>query len=545
MSRYCKLRSKRGSHFNKSSVVLCFLAFLFIFYLLFLPKTYSMNESCKFSWGPDVLISDEVSDLAISTKRGYTIRVDGSTIHVVWSSVISNSNSEIYYRKSNDNGSSWLNSIRLTDVDGLSMVPMLAVRRENVFVVWKDDRNSTEPEIFFKSSFDNGENWGTDVHLTETSDASNTPAVDVYQDNVYVVWEEKISDPATCKAYFISSQDEGTTWENPVLLSEDIPKREDGAPSIAVGEGNIIHVVYGSDKHAQETAGYNWENYYRRSTDKGESWENPVRLTDDTIGDTRFPVIAASGSKVHVAWWDDRDDTTYTHYGYPPAQPEEYKNYEIYYMRSLDNGITWQEYSRLTHADRISKAPSIIARGDTVLVVWQDQRDGNFEIYLKYSADGGANWSEDIRATNDPYFSKLPSVAVDSFGCIYLLWTDNRTGAFEVYFKKSDFVITGVDQSQKWNTRLTSNLKQNYPNPFNSITTIKYEVSRRSLVQLVIYNIFGEKIARLVNEEVTPGIHEVQWGAKDSKGGDVPSGIYICKLKTGSIVQTGKILLVR
>ncbi|RKY81002.1 hypothetical protein DRQ07_04900, partial [candidate division KSB1 bacterium] len=286
MHRYLKLYCKKDFSLIKSSIILCFLIFLLISSLALFPQSYSMNSKPELSWGSDILISDEDSELAISTKRGYALRINGRMVHVIWSSIISNSNSEIYYRRSDDNGSTWLSSIQLTDADGLSMVPMLAVKKQKVFAVWKDNRNTAEPEIYFKCSFNSGEDWGTDVRLTETSDASNTPAVAVYKNNVYVVYEEKTGDPATCKAYFISSQDEGAAWGNPVLLSEDIPKREDGAPSIAVGQGNIIHVVYGSDKHAEQTAGYNWENYYRRSTDKGKTWEPPVRLTNDTIGDT-------------------------------------------------------------------------------------------------------------------------------------------------------------------------------------------------------------------------------------------------------------------
>ena len=531
--------------FNGLSVLLCFLLFLIISNRLFLAKTQPLNNNQNITWGPDFLISDEESDLAVTTKKGYAIQIDGDTVHVVWSSVLNQSNSEIYYRKSTDKGDSWSSSIRLTNADGSSMVPVLAYCQSNVYVVWKDNRDDTEAEIYFKSSSNYGADWGPDTRLTQTPDGSNAPAIDVYKKNIYVVWEEKSDNPTTCKAYFRCSQDWGANWDNPVLISEDIPKQEDGAPSITVGAGNIIHVVFGSDRNAGETAGYNWENYYTRSTDKGASWLAPVRLTNDTTGDTRFPVVATFGSKVHVAWWDDRVDTTYTHYGYPPARPEEYKNYEIFYKRSLNNGLTWQEDFRLTHADRISKSPSIIAQGDTVVVVWMDNRDNNYEIYLKYSIDGGTTWSEDIRATDDPYFSKSPSIAMDSLGTIYLLWSDNRTGKYEAYFKKSDSIITGFHKKHKENTNLTFSLKYNYPNPFNSVTTIIYEVSSRAQVQLVVFNLLGEEVARLINGESMPGTHEVQWDAKDLTGCDLPSGIYICKLTVGTTAQTRKLLLVR
>lgn len=88
-------------------------------------------------------------------------------------------------------------------------------------------------------------------------------------------------------------------------------------------------------------------------------------------------------------------------------------------------------------------------------------------------------------------------------------------------------------------------LHQSYPNPFNSMTTIRYEVLRRSHVSLVIFNPLGETIIELVNKEVLPGNHEVRWDAKNVTGGDVPSGIYICQLNTDGIVQTKKLVLIK
>ena len=523
-----------------------FLFLMFSSFVIFNPDSALRSNPQNIAWEPDILLSEENSDLSISTKRGKALCVVDNAIHAVWSSVLSDSNTEIYYRKSLDKGALWQNCQRLTNAEGFSMVPVIAANQTEIYVVWKDERNDTDCEIYFKRSLNNGTDWEGDIRLTDTPDLSNAPAFCVDGNKIYLAWEEMAKDPATCRVYFKSSQDMGATWSDQQLISDDIPKREDGAPSIGITDDDVIHVVYGSDKDAGATAGYNWENYYRRSTDGGASWEEPVRLTNDQIGDTRFPVIAVSGTTLHVVWWDDRADTSYSHYGYPPAQPEDYKNYEIYYKRSLDSGLTWEDDIRLTHAAKMSGMASIAALNDIVLVVWQDYRDDNYEIYLKYSLDGGTNWSEDIRATNDSYYSRSPSIEIDNSGVIYLLWTDKRSGKFQVYFKKSSSAITSVSEYEKNYSPLTFNLEQNYPNPFNASTTIVYQLNQPGEIEIAIYNLLGEKIKTIINENKQSGKYSIIWDGTDFAGKPVSSGCYFYQLiANNSFSKIKKMLLLK
>jgi hypothetical protein len=84
-------------------------------------------------------------------------------------------------------------------------------------------------------------------------------------------------------------------------------------------------------------------------------------------------------------------------------------------------------------------------------------------------------------------------------------------------------------------------LHQNYPNPFNPRTTIGYQLSAVSNVELSIYNLLGEKIVTLVSEKQEPGNHSVQW---DAFG--FASGVYYYRLTTSSgYVQTKKLVLIK
>ena len=98
--------------------------------------------------------------------------------------------------------------------------------------------------------------------------------------------------------------------------------------------------------------------------------------------------------------------------------------------------------------------------------------------------------------------------------------------------------ITDVNLTQ--NSVNICSLSQNYPNPYNPSTTISYSIPAPSLVSLKIFNILGQEITTLVNEEKSAGNYEVNFNASN-----LPSGVYIYKMKAGEYVQTRKMILLK
>ena len=171
-------------------------------------------------------------------------------------------------------------------------------------------------------------------------------------------------------------------------------------------------------------------------------WEPDVRLTNDgssswTTGNDAW-CIAASRDTVHVVWRDLRDG-----------------NYEFYYKRSPDGGASWSADAALTNDGSYSGEMSVAVSGTAVHVVWQDDRDGNLEIYYKRSTDGGTTWGPDVRLTNALYESFFPSMAVLGgavpVNTVHVVWDDRRDGNPEIYYKGSS------DGGVSWgaDTRLT------------------------------------------------------------------------------------------
>jgi predicted lipoprotein with Yx(FWY)xxD motif len=96
---------------------------------------------------------------------------------------------------------------------------------------------------------------------------------------------------------------------------------------------------------------------------------------------------------------------------------------------------------------------------------------------------------------------------------------------------------TGVEDSER---PVSFNLEQNFPNPFNPSTTISYSVSETQHVNLKIFNVLGQVVATLVNEEIPTGTYKVQFNAAG-----LSSGIYYYRIETAGISETKSMLLLK
>jgi glucose/arabinose dehydrogenase len=88
-------------------------------------------------------------------------------------------------------------------------------------------------------------------------------------------------------------------------------------------------------------------------------------------------------------------------------------------------------------------------------------------------------------------------------------------------------------------------LDQNYPNPFNSETVIRYRLPRETTVDLVVFDMVGQEVARLVYGRRAAGIHTVTWDGRDDADRKLATGMYIYRLKAGDQTSSRKLLLLR
>ncbi|MBI3195407.1 MAG: T9SS type A sorting domain-containing protein [Ignavibacteriae bacterium] len=148
---------------------------------------------------------------------------------------------------------------------------------------------------------------------------------------------------------------------------------------------------------------------------------------------------------------------------------------------------------------------------------------------MNYSTNAGNTWNGYFNIGTDTGSS--PSVSI-SKGTIHIVWWKYP----DIFYMKGNFSPSCYPPPEKYA------LLQNYPNPFNNETTIEYDVpSNNTEISLFIYNILGQEITRLFDNDIQEyGHHRVMWDATE-----VSSGVYFYRLITPTFTETRKLILLR
>lgn len=308
-----------------------------------------------------------------------------------------------------------------------------------VYVMWMDDREeigSGEQDIYLNRSV----NRGGDGEVP-TEDAWLPAAVKVNQGEgrvfnpdlycnetgVYVVWEDDRDGLLeNHQIYFNASTDKGETFmAEDVLLELDPDGMSMSLGPKIVGEGKDLYVAWYDNLNGA------YDILMASSGDGGQTWRDPVRVDSDQPGSaySARPEIGISSSTqdVWITWEDSRDGKA-----------------DIYFARSDSGGTTFKDDERLDGGDDKGSADSFEPELCTdssanLYVVWHDARSGQFrDVFMNYSANKGANWLTDaVRLDNDaPGFanSLFPRCLVqDTTG--YVVWQDNRGGNYDLFLR--------------------------------------------------------------------------------------------------------------
>jgi hypothetical protein len=135
----------------------------------------------------------------------------------------------------------------------------------------------------------------------------------------------------------------------------------------------------------------------------------------------------------------------------------------------------------------------------------------------------------------------------------FIMFLSSRSGILLPYWVDAQVInnyITGVADDKNVESPKYVQFQQNYPNPFNPVTKITFLIPHRSYVLLNVYDVLGNEVATLVNEEKPTGSYEVEFSAigGSASGGDaytLSSGIYIYQLRTLNFIETKKMILIK
>jgi photosystem II stability/assembly factor-like uncharacterized protein len=383
--------------------------------------------------------------------------------------------------------------------------PTLSVSNDgNVFIV---------RECSLIRSTDHGESWDSIYFaLAGASGFSSAPKGVIYllTDSLRKSTDEgnswlTVSSPFNPYAYhefiFFKTNNAGDIFIQPLYYNfgPTFRSTDEGNSWVPIGfDSTYIMDIIFKDELTIATFYGNYGGLYK-SSDNGDTWE----IISNAPANLRTLFISKTG-KLFAGG---------ASYGTPPGN----------LFISSDNGNSWET---------ISEFDSIIVRD-----IDENQLGHIFMATVSWgvikgvfrSTDDGVSWQHINSGLNHSGTQKL---AIDSSGYVYLV-----AGAPQMLYRSTQSTTSVEVEDVAVNN---FSLKQNYPNPFNPVTTIKYELAKKSFVTLTIFDVLGTEIKILVNEEKPAGTYEINWYAEQ-----LPSGIYFYRLQAGSFVETKKMILLR
>jgi hypothetical protein len=525
------------SVFNK------FIASLLVSILLTIQSHGQMSNptASTYLWSQPILLSPCDSMMATSPL----IRTVGDTIHVLWYSKDGAMNKfspadckGIAYSHSYDGGKTFSaptllqNQFQCSNNRG-----MIEVSGDYVYIGYfaaVDSIGDSKAALLISS--DAGDTWSV-PHLI------NFPMLctfTVRDSSVYLWAGYDTIFPGVGYGYrsaFLVSHDHGNTFDTLVRGVKYPPPS--GTPNWLVATNGILHMTYqygDSDTFCRV--------YYVRSSDGGYTWsknDTVVKKVAPGINAQAPTIHATEGGTVCLVWNDAKYGTSPTGFGGT-----------ILFRKSTDNGATWLPEQIISEYGT-AMFPNVRIKDSCVAIIWDGYLELNTSIFpmspqgiqIRLSKDAGMTWCdiEHLEAPDDTLLLGNPVLDMNR-NAVQAIWVRNtyvepikwdlREISFRQELIRSDGILALQQEPRKFM------VAQNYPNPFNPSTTIHFELPHESHVSLSLYNVLGEIVCMLVDEQRPAGVYDV-----NIDGSGLASGVYYYRIIAGVYTQTRKMVLVR
>jgi hypothetical protein len=381
------------------------------------------------------------------------------------------------------------------------------------------------------------------------ADMTNSP----YRDNLYVAWTQFDSYGSNNRAdssriLFSRSTDHGSTWSAPVRISDlagdcrDRDSTVEGAVP-AIGPNGEVYLTWSGPLGI----------VFDKSTDGGVTFGKDRFVTSqpggwdfDIPGISRcngFPITACDVSNsqhrgtVYVVWSDQRNGVTDT---------------DIFFIRSTDGGLTWGGLKKVNDdgpgSQQFFPWMAIDQKNGNLYSVFYDRRNGTnnaTDVFVASSTDGGASFTDfkvsqsSFTPTKGRFFGDYINIAAWN-GRIYPIWMRKENDSLSVWTALVTDTLSVLSIGEGEYAANQFRLAQNYPNPFNPTTTIRFSIPHSGHVTLRVYNVLGEEVSTLLDEYLPSGDHTAEW-----RSGNLASGMYFYRLRSGDLLDTRKLVLLR
>jgi hypothetical protein len=439
-------------------------------------------------------------------------------------------------------------------------------------LVWKDNRRLLgHDEIHYRVRTDT--TWSSFIAVSNLDTSHNSPWVAVDgKNNVHVVFLRWFGAPfAYYDVGYRKYSDSLTLWEpeERITLNDSIGLA--GRPKVLCDTNNVVYAFWLDDNEVPQRIWY--------ASNNGTGWIAKMAVTDSTDDPRGFYGVGISpDNTIHLVWqdyrsglpelyhryyqgssWTSSDTVTTNGFAsvYPRLSADSLNNMHLVYgggtsLNEKIHYLVWDSFTQTWGSE--TKFPSqmgvphvdiaVSPLNSDVHLTFHESISSNIEIMYKHYDAQLNQWEPNVRLTfNYPDIRLDPQITLDPNDYVHLVWWDQRdgTGQEEIYYKTNK-VPTGIEETDmipKGDFRLKV-----YPNPFHFSTMIRYQIPSTNQVNLSIYNITGRLVQTLVDETQKAGVYQIHWDSRAPESG-VRSGIYFYRLKSGDLISTKKLILLR
>ncbi|MBN2055394.1 exo-alpha-sialidase [bacterium] len=286
---------------------------------------------------------------------------------------------------------------------------------DDVVVMWTDNR-FYDNRVLCARSHDGGVTYGTNYELEPVSIGTSCHNPDLalapLLGRLYAVYMKKTPGESYHHVYCIHSDDQGSTWQNSILVDNAPDSAGRIYPAIVVNPvDNSIHVTWVDNRDGSS------DIYYSRSTDGGDTFSNDVRLhpwSSMTYFNDQPAITVGPGNTIHVSFESNVSGLS-----------------KIYTVTSDTNGATFGTPVMVAPPGSFYQSGADLTSIGMFLHVAWSESNGTYEnIRCATSTDGGDTFSAPVQVSSyGASYQFSPSLGVDFFGDVYIAWNDNRFGS--------------------------------------------------------------------------------------------------------------------
>jgi hypothetical protein len=356
-----------------------------------------------------------------------------------------------------------------------SVYAQIAAIDNNVYLIWQesitDNSNEKNYDIYFKKSEDQGNTFNKPINLSNNTGFSEHPQIAVSKNGIFIVWADNTNSNNT-EIMFTKSIDDGTTFTKVINLSNN-SKNSNNVEISAFDEN--VYVVWQDIDHTNNNK--NSSIMFKSSLDSGNTFNDTIELATNT--NDAYPKVNSYQDYVYIVWNSENNSLS-----------KDIENSGLFFIKSSDKGNTFDNSIRIVH-NNFGESQISVSR-EEVLIGWGGLHAKNInDVYFVKSDDNGTRFT-------DPY-------------TIQVTKSENKNSSDKINHPTNVEIAHDDPSNIVWQDVISkenqdifiANTKNDFPS--TKIVNLSNNTGISECPQIAVSN----NHIYIVWEDITPGNHEI------------------------------------